>query len=100
GGICNHLQFVQNELGDDESAVEKAGVGDVGDAAVDDDAGVQNHLILAGVGFGSEETAERGEVEKLSLGSSGDRADIGEEEHANDFDEVKRVRRFGTGMAD
>jgi hypothetical protein len=40
GGIGNKLELVQNELRDDYGSVEKLGVGDIGDAAVDDHAGV------------------------------------------------------------
>src|SRR5207249_4985838 len=44
--IRNQLQFAQDELGCDDHAVEEAGFGDVGDAAVDNHAGVENLVAL------------------------------------------------------
>src|SRR5581483_1658784 len=49
--VRHHLQLVKNELRDDENAVEKTGFGDIGDAAVDDDAGIEDFVVLAHIGF-------------------------------------------------
>jgi len=38
--IRHQLQFAQNELGDHQDAIQKAGLRYIGDAAVNDDAGV------------------------------------------------------------
>ncbi len=46
GRVGDELQLLQHELRDDERAVDEAGLADVGDAAVDDDAGVEN-LVAA-----------------------------------------------------
>ena len=42
GGIRHHLQLVQHELRDHQRAVDEPGLGDIRDAAVDNDAGIQN----------------------------------------------------------
>ena len=42
GGVGDELQLLEHELRDDQRAVEEAGLADVGDAAVDDDAGVED----------------------------------------------------------
>src|ERR1039458_6470360 len=42
GRIGHQLQLTQHKLGNHYHAVQEAGFGDVGDAAVDDDTGVQN----------------------------------------------------------
>ena len=42
------MEFAEHELRDHEDAVEKAGFRDIGDAAVDDDAGIENLEALLG----------------------------------------------------
>ena len=42
GRVGDELQLLQHELRNDQRAVEEAGLADVGDAAVDDDAGVED----------------------------------------------------------
>ena len=44
--IGDELQFLQDELRDDQRAVEKAGLADVGDAAVDDHARIEDPVVL------------------------------------------------------
>ena len=48
GRIGDQLQFAQHELRDDQTSVQKTGFDDVGDAAVDDDAGIEDLKRLAG----------------------------------------------------
>ena len=77
-GVGDHLQLAQDELGDDERAFEKSCLSHVGDAAVDDGAGVQYlDVALGGTAFCVEEIAERVEVEQVSLAGSDDQADVG-----------------------
>ena len=47
-GVGDHLQLAKDELGDDERAFEKTGLGHIGNAAVDDGAGVQDLDIAPG----------------------------------------------------
>ena len=48
GRIGDQLQFSQNKLRNRQSAINKAGFGDIGDAAVDDDAGVEDVKLRVG----------------------------------------------------
>src|SRR5262249_7836249 len=57
GGVGDELQLFQDELRNDERAVDEAGLAHVGDAAVDDDAGVE-HLV-APFGTGRPEQARQ-----------------------------------------
>jgi hypothetical protein len=93
------MEFVQNELGDDENAVKEAGFSYVGDAAVDDDAGVEDLMVVADIGFGAEDTAEGPEVQQFTFGRAGDGSDIEKEQEADDLGEVQRRRRFRTEAA-
>ena len=54
GGVGDELQLLEDELRDHERAVEKAGLADVGDAAVDDHAGVENAIALLRTGVAEE----------------------------------------------
>ena len=54
GGVGDELQLLQHELRDDERAVEEAGLADVGDAAVDDDAGVEDAVALLRAGVAEQ----------------------------------------------
>ena len=50
GRVGDQLQLLEDELRDDDRAVHEAGFADVGDAAVDDDAGVEDLVALARAG--------------------------------------------------
>ena len=54
GGIGNHLQFTQDELRNDQGSVEEAGFDDVGDASVDDHAGIEDFEGLPDSLFAAE----------------------------------------------
>src|SRR5882724_5833704 len=79
--VGDQLQLAQHELRDDEHAVEEAGVGDVGDAAVDDDAGVEDLVHLLALLLAAEDAAERGQVEQVTFVSADDQADVGHQHH-------------------
>ena len=57
GRIGDELQLLQHELRDDERAVDEAGLADVGDAAVDDHARVEN--LVAALRAGGAEQADQ-----------------------------------------
>ena len=81
GGVGNQLQLAQNELRDDDDAVEEAGLGDVGDAAVDDDAGVENLVALLALLLAAEDAAQRRQVQQVALVGADDQSDVGHEQH-------------------
>ena len=66
GRVGDELQFLQHELRDDQRAVEEAGLADVGDAAVDDDAGVEDLVAPLRAG-GAEQADEARRLEPLAL---------------------------------
>src|SRR5579871_4991206 len=55
GGVGHQLELAEHELGDDQGAIQEPGFDDVGDAAVDDDAGVEDLEGLAGSLFATEQ---------------------------------------------
>ena len=67
GGVRHQLQFAQHKLGDDQHPVNKAGFANVGDAAVDDDAGVEHFVILARRLFRGKKSAERAQIEQVTF---------------------------------
>ena len=77
GGIGDKLQLPQNELRDYQHAVEEAGFGDIGDAAVDDHRGVQNLERLLGSLLAAEDAAQRGQVQHVALLGADDEPDVG-----------------------
>ena len=66
GGVGDELQLLEHELRDDERAVDEAGLADVGDAAVDDDAGVENLVALLRAG-GAEQRDQPRRLEPFAL---------------------------------
>ena len=54
GGVGDELQLLQHELRDHERAVEKPGLAHVGDAAVDDHAGVEDPVALLRAGVAEQ----------------------------------------------
>jgi hypothetical protein len=88
GRVGHHLEFVQNELRNYQNAVEETGIGDIGDAAVDDDAGIEDLLIGAGLGFSAEYSAQSAEIEQFALGGASDASEVNEENQADDLDKM------------
>ena len=66
GGVGDELQFLQHELRDHQRAVEEARLADVGDAAVDDHARVEDPVALLRPGV-AEERHQPGRLEPLPL---------------------------------
>src|SRR5205814_1722821 len=58
GGIGDQLQFAQHKLWDDQRAVQESGFYDVGDAPVDDNAGIENLERLTGCLFPTEQSPQ------------------------------------------
>src|SRR5262249_23558352 len=66
GGIGDLLQFAQDELGNQNRAAHKAGFGDVGDAPVNDHAGVENLVALLRPAV-AQDPAERRQVQIIAF---------------------------------
>ena len=65
--IRHQLQLAQHELRDHQHAVEKAGFGDVGNAAVDDHTGVQDLKGFLGTLFAAEDAAQGRKVQHVAF---------------------------------
>jgi hypothetical protein len=74
-GIGNVLQFPEDELGNEEWALDKAGLGDVCDPTVDDDAGIEN-LGIFSPGQASWEWFPSGDMKFISFLEADPDADI------------------------
>ena len=81
GGIGDQLQLAQDELRGHDDAVQEAGLGDVGDAAVDDDAGVENLIDALALLLAAEDAAQRRQVEQVALVGADDQADVSHQQH-------------------
>ena len=79
GGVGDELQLLEHELRDHERAVEEAGLADVGDAAVDDHAGVEDAIALLRAGV-AEEADQPLRLEPLPLPGAHHDAEIREDE--------------------
>src|SRR5262249_25885222 len=77
GGISYQLQLAQNKLGDHQHAVEEARVGDIGDAAVDNHARVEDFEGLFRAFFASEDAAQRRQIQQVALARAHHQADVG-----------------------
>ncbi len=91
GGVGNHLQFAQDEFRNDEDPFEEAGLGDVGDAAIDDGAGVDHFDVALAGAFAGEKAAERREVEEVALAGADHQADVGHEQQHSQLQEAART---------
>src|SRR5581483_3809236 len=100
GRVGHELQFAQHELRDDDDPVEEAGFGDVGDAAVDDDAGVEDLVALLGLLLAAEDTAQGGEVQQVALVRPHDQSNVGHEQHDEHLQEALRVSRLDAVLDD
>src|SRR5271156_6497166 len=88
GGIGYELQFAEHKLRNDNESIEESGLGDVGDAAVDNHAGVEDLVTLRARFFAAEDSAEGGEVEQISLVRADRQSYVGHDQHDHDLQEA------------
>src|SRR5262245_46975380 len=79
GRVGDLLQLAQDELRDENRAAHKTGLGDVGDAPVNNHAGVENLVALLRPAV-DQDAAERREVEVVTFGRADQQPDVGHEE--------------------
>ena len=85
GGVGHHLQFAQHELRHHHHAVDKAGFGDIGDAAVDDDAGIE-HLGAFALGLlPAEDGSQGGGIEQVALAGAHQQSHVGHQQQDEDL---------------
>jgi hypothetical protein len=75
GRIGDELQFLQHELRHDERPVEEAGLDDIGDAPVDDDARIEDAVSLLEAGV-AEQRHELGGLEPLTFADAEDESQV------------------------
>src|SRR5487761_2140719 len=75
-GVCHQLQLAQHKLRDHERAVHKSGFDDIGDAPVDDDAGVQNLENLLADVVVAEQAPQRRKIQGFALGRADHQATV------------------------
>ena len=80
GRIGDLLQLLQHELRHDERAVDESGLADVGDAAVDDDAGVENSVAALRLRSRPEQAGEPLGLEPLARFRAEHEADVRQRE--------------------
>src|SRR5208282_2056546 len=88
GGIGHQLQFTQHELRDHNQAVEEARLGDVGDAAVNNDAGVEDLVNLLTRFFAAEDSSERRQVEQVAFIGADHQSHVGHDHHDHNLQET------------
>src|SRR4029077_1687386 len=74
--ISHELELTQHELRDDDRAVEKERVGDVGHAAVNDHAGIEHLYGVLHAALAAENSTKGLQVEHVALIGAEDQADI------------------------
>ena len=74
-----------------DNAVEKAGFGDVGDPAVNNDAGIEDLIAFLALLFAAEDPAQRRQIQQVALIGAHDESDVGHQEHYQDLEETLRV---------
>ena len=79
GRIGDELQLLQHELRDHERAVEKPGLADIGDPAVDDDAGIEDAVALLRPGVAEQADQPLG-LQPLPFARAHDDPEVGEDE--------------------
>src|SRR5208283_525668 len=73
---------------DDNQAVEETGLGDVGDAAVNNDAGVEDFVAFLARLFAAENPAERRQIEQVAFVRSHGQSLVGHDHHDHDLQEA------------
>src|SRR5439155_15961556 len=81
GRVGHQLQLAQHELRQHQDAIEKSGFGDIGNAAINDDAGVEDFVNLLALLFAAEDAAQRGEVQQVAFVGADDESHVGHQQH-------------------
>src|ERR1019366_5066539 len=79
--VGDQLKFSQYELGNHDHTVQEAGLGDVGDATVDDHARVEDLVALPGLLLATENAAQCRQIEQVALASAHHQTYIGHDQH-------------------
>jgi len=95
GGIGHELKFAEHELRNDDRAVEKERVGDVGHAPVNNHASIQHFERVLQAALGAEQSAERLKIQHVAFVRAEDQAHVGH--HQKNGQAEEGARAFGHG---
>src|SRR5215472_863821 len=97
--VRHQLQFTQHELRDHQCPIQKTSLDNIGYAAIDNDTGIQDLERLAGRLLAPEQSAERAEVQHLSLTGAHQQSDIGHPQQQQQLQKGNRGRIAWDGAA-
>jgi len=60
----------------------------IGNAAIDNDAGIENFVAALGLLFSAEDAAQRGQVQQVTLAGADGQANIGHQQHDEELEET------------
>src|SRR5260370_27858073 len=91
GRVGHQLQLAQHKLRQHQHAIQKASFGNIGNAAVNDDAGIEDLVNLLAHLFAAKDASQRRKVEQVALVGPDNQANVGHEQHDQQLQEVLRV---------
>src|SRR5205814_7058105 len=86
------LQLAEDEVRDDESAIEESRFADIRNSPVDHDARVEYLVRLLWWTLTPEQAAHRGKVQHIALVRPHNKSDVGHEEEDEELDKRERIR--------
>ena len=91
GGVGDQLQLAQHKLRRDDDAVEEAGLGNIGNSAVDDNAGVEDLIAFLTLLLAAEDAAQSCQVQQIALVGPDNQANVRHQKHHQNLQETLRV---------
>ena len=85
GRVRHLLKFAEDELRNHQNAIKEAGLDDVGNTAVNNDAGIEDFEHRLTTGFGAKKTSKGRQVEHFAFGPSDGQAAIGHDQESCDL---------------
>src|SRR4029077_12634727 len=98
--IGDQLQLAQHELRRNNDAVEKSGLGNVGNSSVDDDAGIENLVTLLSLLLTAEDSTQGSQIQQIALVGADGEADVCHQEHDQNLEEALGVSRRNAAADD
>ena len=93
GGIGHQLKLAQHKLRRNNDAIEESGLGNVGNPAVDDDAGVENLVAFLALLLAAENSAQSSQVQQISFARADDQANVGHQQHHKNLEKALGIAR-------
>src|SRR5207302_3089832 len=84
----------------DHNAIEKTGFGDIGNAPVDDYAGVENFVALLELFLSAKNAAQGGKIQQVAFIGPDDQPHIGHQQHDHELEEISRRTILKTVLDD